>query len=219
MLGRLRRSFVFDTFDVFAKAVLPEHGKFNNPAGYRFSFASGDEIARCVESHTELNDRERREGAARVAMGHACVIAYPTEPGNAPAVFTMWVNPRNINIPGHIKRKLKPHQAFIYKAFTSPEHRGRKIYESGMRFVLAELARQGKSQLLGYAHIKKAVSRKGLAALQFDTIGTFRTFGIGRWCVTATSSRLRRELPEVLKSSGLPADHLYADAQTRVSRN
>jgi hypothetical protein len=120
----------------------------------------------------------------------------------------MWMNPRNINIPGHIKRRLGPQQAFIYKAFTSPDHRGRKLYELGMRFVLAELAKEGKSELLGYAHVNKAVSRKGLAAVEFESIGRFQRVGVTGFTRVFVSSRLREVLPGALSSSGLPADRL-----------
>lgn len=210
-LGRIRRQFVLDTFDVFVRPVQPEDVNFTDPPGYRFSLASAADVASCDEFHTELDARERREGVARLKMGHHCVMARPVAPGNAPIVFTMWINPKNINIPGHIKRRLNPHQSFIYKAFTSPEHRGRKLYESGMKFVLTQLAREGKTQLLGYAHRKKAVSRKGLAALQFGTVGTFQTFGVGRLQWTMLSSLLRRELPVALASSRKPADQLCAN--------
>ena len=86
-------------------------------------------------------------------------------------VFSMWVNPRNLNVPGMIKRGLASHQAFIYKAYTSPEHRGRKLYGAGMCFVLSEMAALGLERLVGYAHVNKKISRKGLARLEFESQG------------------------------------------------
>lgn len=146
-------------------------------------------------------------------MGHSCVIARAPAKDGRPGeiVFTMWMNPRNTNIPRHIKRKLGPHQAFIYKAFTSPQHRGRKLYEHGMRFVLAELARQGKTELLGYAHVGKTISRKGLAALEFESIGRFRRIRAGRFGWVLISRELAGALPVALRSSGRAADELLAE--------
>ncbi|MFN0206806.1 MAG: hypothetical protein ACKVS6_10915 [Planctomycetota bacterium] len=206
-LGRIRRAFVYDFFEVFARDVRAEDTEFKNPPGYRFLLATVPHIAACDELHTELNERERNEGIARIKMGHDCVIAFPTTVINSntntnpPAVFTMWINWNNLNIPGHIKRRLLPNQAFIYKAFTSPAHRGRKLYESGMRFTLAELHRRNKTELLGYAHVKKTVSRKGLAAVEFRTIGSFRTIGFGSFMITFSSRALRSALPNALRSS------------------
>jgi hypothetical protein len=204
-LGRVRRALVFDTFDVFRRRVGERDRAFVNGTPYEMRWATAADVAGCQERHTELDERERREGIARLAMGHSCVIA--RAPGGD-VVFSMWMNPRNINIPGHIKRRLGPQQAFIYKAFTSPDHRGRKLYELGMRFVLAELAKEGKSELLGYAHVNKAVSRKGLAAVEFESIGRFQRVGVTGFTRVFVSSRLREVLPGALSSSGLPADRL-----------
>lgn len=207
-LGRIRRLFVWDRFDVFRRPVAKSDLNFTNPEGYAFGLASPQEILNCSEMHTELDARERRLGAARIELGHACVVARVAGDTAAPIVFSMWINFRNINIPGHLKRRLPPDHSFIYKAFTSPAHRGRKLYESGMRFTLSELARRGHSTLLGYAHIQKSVSRKGLAALQFETIGVFRTIGLGAVAFTLCNRALNRTLPSVLSRSGLEADAL-----------
>ncbi|TAJ18672.1 MAG: hypothetical protein EPO68_07490 [Planctomycetota bacterium] len=179
-LGRARRSVELDTFDVFVRRVEPAHREFRAPDGYRFAWGSAADVAACDEHHTELDARERAAGVARLEFGHRVVLAFHGET----AVFSMWVNPRHLNVPGHVKRALRPDQVFIYKAFTSPEHRGRKLYESGMRFVLADMAARGQRELVGYAHVKKDVSRKGLAALGFASLGRFHRFRtpFGSWC-------------------------------------
>lgn len=175
LLGRVRRSFELDTFDVFARRVAPGDEHFAAPQGYRFAWGNAAEVEACEERHTELDARERAAGCARLALGHRVVIAFARDAdGRETAVFSMWVNPRHLNVPAHLKRQLRGDQQFIYKAYTSPEHRGRKLYESGMRFVLADMAARGQRELVGYAHVKKAVSRKGLAALSFASLGQFR---------------------------------------------
>lgn len=194
-LGRARRAFGVDTFDVFVRPVEPQHARFEAPAGYALFYATAADIAGCEERHTELDLRERREGVARLALGHRCVAARPgiaarPDSGSAlpgPIVFTMWENPRHLNVPGAVKRALAPDQVFIYKAFTSPEHRGQGLYEAGMRFVLAQMARRGQRELVGYAHVKKDVSRKGLARLAFASVGRFHVVfapGVRHTCLT-----------------------------------
>lgn len=195
-LGRIRRSFALDTFDVFVRPTVDD---FEAPEGYVFRWATPADIAGCDAHHTELDERERREGAARLSFGHRCVAAWAGDT----IVFTMWENPRNINIPGAIKRKLGPHQSFIYKAYTSPDHRGRKLYGAGMKFVLTQMAREGKTELLGYAHLKKKISRKGLATLAFRSIGRFRTLSVPGLRHTFVSRELASYLPQALPRSGV----------------
>jgi len=166
ILGRIRRSFQLERFDVFTRAV-PLEPEFVAPPGYVFRWGTEDDVEGCDPFHTELNSYERRTGKGRLRKGHGVVLGlYGDE-----VVFSMWANPRNLNVPGLMKRRLSPEQWFIYKAFTSPEHRGSGLYEAGMQFVLDEMGGQGLRELVGYAHTKKAISRKGLARLRFENVG------------------------------------------------
>ena len=198
VLGRVRRRFTVDHFDVFARAVDPDI-EFEAPEGYTFRFGTPEDIEGCDEYHTELDARERHEGAVRLGFGHKVVLALSGDL----VVFSMWVNPRNINIPGSIKRRLGAHQSFIYKAYTSPDHRGRKLYGAGMRFVLADMASEGKTELIGYAHVKKKISRKGLASLHFRSVGGFTNVDFPGWKTTRVSSTLKEYFPESLERSNV----------------
>ena len=205
VLGRIRRSVSVDTFDVFNKPV-PASDEFEPPSGYRFRWGTQEEIHACDPYHTELDERERREGAARLELGHRVVLGLEGDQ----VVFTMWANPRNLNVPGLVKRRLAPDQWFIYKAYTSPDHRGRGLYGAGMRFVLAEMAREGKRRLVGYAHVKKRVSRKGLARLEFESAGRLVCVTVPGWSRTFTSRELARAFPEAL-----PRSHALEGLETR----
>lgn len=200
LLGRLRRQFALDTYDVFVRPV-PVDASFEAPPGYEFRFGTAADVERCDPFHTELDERERREGVVRLGLGHRVVLGLH----QGTIVFTMWVNPRNLNVPGLLKRALAPRQWFIYKAFTSPEHRGRKLYESGMRFVLAEMRRGDLTELVGYAHVNKAVSRKGLAALAFGSAGRVHQLRVLGWRATRLSAPLRRRFPREVPRSGAMA--------------
>ena len=197
LLGRLRRRFVLDTYDVFVRPI-PSDARFEAPAGYVFRFGTPADIEGCDPRHTELDERERRLGVLRLGFGHRVVLALAGET----VVFSMWVNPRHLNVPGLMKRALGPQQWFIYKAFTSPEHRGKKLYENGLRFVLSEMRAAGRAELVGYAHVKKAVSRKGLAALEFRSAG--RVTRLDWPCLTRTflSKELRSSFPREVPPSG-----------------
>jgi hypothetical protein len=196
-LGRIRRRFVLDTFDVFVRPVPPD-ARAEAPAGYTLRWGTTADVERCEPYHTELDERERHEGVLRLGFGHRVVVGLSGEL----VVFTMWVNPRALNVPGLMKRALAPGQWFIYKAFTSPDHRGKKLYEGGMRFVLSEMRAAGLRELVGYAHVKKAVSRKGLAALAFESAGRVTLLA---WpCLTRVflSKELVRRFPRALARSG-----------------
>jgi hypothetical protein len=199
-LGSLRRRFALDTFDVFLRPV-PAVAELAPPPGYEFRWGGPDDVERCDPVHTELDERERREGLRRLALGHRVVLGLH----GGTVVFTMWVNPRNLNVPGLLKRALGERRWFIYKAYTSPAHRGRKLYEGGMRFVLREMRRAGLDELVGYAHVKKDVSRKGLAALGFRSAGRVRQLTLpgARW--THLSRSLARCFPRAVPRSGAAA--------------
>lgn len=208
LLGRIRRRFALDTYDIFVRPV-PADASFAPPVGYSFRFGTEADVERCDPLHTELDEHERSAGMRRLGLGHRVVLGLAGDT----VVFTMWVNPRCLNVPGLLKRALGPHQWFIYKAYTSPEHRGRKLYESGMRFVLAEMRRAGLTQLVGYAHVKKAVSRKGLAALAFGTAGRVTQLRAPRLEHTRLSPDLRANFPrEVARSGALTAETSLARA-------
>ncbi len=198
LLGRVRRRFAVDTFDVFVRPV-PSAGAFEAPPGYAFRFGTAADVERCDPFHTELDERERREGVCRLGFGHRVVLGLAGET----IVFTMWVNPRNLNVPGLMKRALGPEQWFIYKAFTSPEHRGRKLYESGMRFVLCEMRAAGLTELVGYAHVQKRVSRKGLAALDFASAGRATRIAWPGLSTTRLTRSLAAKFPCEVPRSGV----------------
>ncbi len=200
-LGRVRRRFSYDVFDVFTRAADRDDGS-GTDGDYTLRWGTADEVERCDPFHTELDDRERATGVARLAIGHRVVLALHDET----AVFSMWVNPRNLNVPGLVKRQLADDQWFIYKAYTSPDHRGRKLYQRGMRFVLDAMAREGLRELVGYAHVKKSVSRKGLARLEFGTAGRMRAIDVPGWKHTFLSRELLRNFPVAIPRSNAVAE-------------
>lgn len=201
VLGAIRRSFVFDTFDAFAREATDADLELAVPEGYTIGFGRPEDLDRCTEYHTQLSARERGLGQRRIEeLEHRLVLI--TAHDGTP-VFTMWVNPRNLNVPGVVKRRLAPDQVFIYKAFTSPDHRGKKLYQVGMRFVLADLRRRGARELVGYAHTGKAISRRGLASTGFRTVGRFRSIGFRGWTFSTADRTLRGNFPERVPRTGL----------------
>ena len=196
-LGRVRRSCAVDRYDVFVRRV-PADIQVGVPAGYEFRWGTPQDIAGCEELHTELDERERREGVQRLALGHRVVVGLHGQQ----VVFSMWVNPRCLNLPGILKRGLDPEQWFIYKAFTSPEHRGRKLYQCGMRFVLCEMRREQLRELVGFAHVKKTISRRGLAAIEFEDCGRLTHVDFPGLAFTRVSPRLAARFPRSVAPSG-----------------
>lgn len=190
-LGRIRRSFQLERYDVFTRTV-PLEPEFVAPPGYVFRWGTEEDVSGCRPFHTQLDAYERRTGKARLRLGHGIVVGL----FDGEVVFSMWVNTRNLNVPGLVKRTLSPEQWFIYKAFSSPEHRGRGLYEAGMQFVLDEMGRQGLRELVGYAHTKKRISRKGLARLNFSPAGSIHTLQVPGLCRIFVSKELDAHFPD-----------------------
>jgi hypothetical protein len=202
LLGRIRRRFAVDTYDVFVRPVGSD-AEFATPPGYTYRWGTAADVERCELEHTELDERERRLGAWRLGVGHKLVLGLHGD-AHGKVVFSMWVNPRCVNLPGILKRALTPGQWFIYKAFTSPEHRGRSLYASGVRFVLAEMQRAGLSELVGFAHVKKTVSRKALATLHFKSVGRIVHVDFPGLEHVHVSADLAAAFPRVVPRSGAP---------------
>ena len=205
-LGRVRRRFAVDTFDIFARRLTPEDEEFTGVEGYTFRWGEPEDVEGCDAYHTELDEAERKSGVARLGFEHRVILALSGDQ----VVFSMWVNPRNLNVPGLLKRKLQPDQWFIYKAFTSPDHRGKKLYGAGMRFVLAEMCAAGlggqgggPGRLVGYAHVKKKISRKGLARLNFESLGKAWSLVAPGLSHVAVSSDLAKNFPDVVPRTGI----------------
>ncbi len=197
LAGAVRWSFAFDLYDVFIREVLTSDAKFHPPEGYAFRFGTPEDLERCTPYHTELGERDRNHGQLRLDVGHRLVVGLADQL----PVFTMWINPRNLNVPGELKRRLEETQVFIYKAFTSPDHRGRKLYQAGMAFVLADLVATGGTELVGYAHLQKRASRGGLARLGFSSCGTYRVLGFRSLRRVLVSRQLHSKFPEAVPRS------------------
>ena len=193
-LGHVRRSVSIDVFDFFTLASssateIPE--PILLPDGYSMRFATEADVGQAEVEHTELDEREREEGVVRLGLGHRCISTF----FGSQMVFSMWENPRNANVPGLVKRRLRADQSFLYKAYTSPEHRGRRLYQAGLAFALNSIAAEGKSTAVGYAHVKKRASRAGLARVGFGAIGRVRQL---------VAPRVRRTWPDRAFNSAFP---------------
>lgn len=202
VLGRIRRSFEVDVFDVFVREV-PEQATLEAPSGYVYRWGTAEDVMGCDPYHTELDQNERQTGIARLDLGHRVVLALADDQ----VVFSMWVNPRNLNVPDLVKRRLREDQWFIYKAYTSPDHRGKSLYKAGLQFVLEAMRAEGLRELVGYAHVKKAVSRMGLARLSFGSIGRITQLRVPGVTRTFLSKPLVAAFPETVARSSAPATH------------
>ncbi|MFT5289829.1 MAG: hypothetical protein ACI8QS_001739 [Planctomycetota bacterium] len=214
-LGHVRRSVTFDVYDFFI-CRYSEHSEglaaAQPPAGYAIRFASTEEVTGADVLHTELDERERIEGVTRLGFGHRCVAIFHGDL----MVFSMWENPRNANVPGLVKRKLSDGQSFLYKAYTSPEHRGQRLYQAGLAFALRSIAAEGKAETVGYAHIKKKASRAGLARLGYHEVGRVRQLTAPGLHRTWADSAFDVSFPDKVPRTGAVAKHPVGERGTRL---
>lgn len=197
-LSDLRWSVHNDLHDAFVRPVREEDREPREVEGYELRFGAPADLDAATEYHTELTPTCVEHGRRRLEIDHRLVVA--THDGLP--VFTMWVNPRHLNVPGELKRKLSPDEVFIYKAFTSPDHRGKRLYQAGMALVLRDLAERSMRRLVGYAHVKKGASRAGLARLGFESAGTWRTVGFKGLRHPICSREFEANFPERVPRSG-----------------
>lgn len=197
-LSDLRWSIHNDLHDAFVRNVLPADLEPPKVQGYELRFGTAADLDRATLHDTELTPRCIEHGRRRLEIGHRLVVAC----WDGLPVFTMWVNPRNFNVPGQVKRKLQHDEVFIYKAFSSPDHRGKRLYQAGMALVLCDLAENSMRRLVGYAHVKKGASRAGLARVGFEAAGGWRTVGFKGLHRALCDREFESNFPEQVPRSG-----------------
>jgi RimJ/RimL family protein N-acetyltransferase len=80
---------------------------------------------------------------------------------------------------------LPANAAYMYKAFTHPDYRGRRLYGVGMALALKALAERGITKLVTTVHTNNFASLSSCRRLGYQRIGRFWTLGRGhrRWAI------------------------------------
>lgn len=80
---------------------------------------------------------------------------------------------------------------FMYRGYTAPDYRGRRLHALGLAEALERLARSGKKGLISTVNISNAASRRSIERLGFEYRGYILNFGRGRWALSFVSPAAR----------------------------
>ena len=115
--------------------------------------------------------------ADAVARGDRC---YAICNGPMP-VFTSWYSrrPTSIGSAGLVLH-FDPQYVYLYKAYTQPQHRGRRLYHAAVSRVFAHFAAKGARGFLSYVDATNLDSLKSLRRMGYRVFGSIylvRLFG------------------------------------------
>lgn len=81
--------------------------------------------------------------------------------------------------------------AYMYKAFTHPDYRGRRLYGAGMALALKALEERGITKLVTTVHTNNFASLASCRRLGYEQIGRIWTLGRGhrRWAIKPQTAK------------------------------
>ena len=85
-----------------------------------------------------------------------------------------------------------PKVAYMYKGFTHPDFRGKRLHGVGMALALRELTKRGISKLVSTVDWTNQPSLKSCYRLGYVSLGHFVKFGFGRFTISFSPSAAKR---------------------------
>jgi hypothetical protein len=132
------------------------------------------EILRCPERYDSTAAHAEQFKRA-LAEGEILFSAWV----DATLAFCGWVQFNERRPGGSTRLVVPPHSAFIYRCFTRPEFRGRRIYPAAMAYLLAKLKADGIRQAyIDYA-VSNIASAKGVRRVGGVPIGSYWVYQLG----------------------------------------
>lgn len=98
--------------------------------------------------------------------------------------------------------------AYMYKAFTHPDYRGRRLFGLGIALALEKLVERGIGRLLTTVHVANFASLASCRRLRFEPVGWLWSVGAGnrRWAIKPRSATERLGIQFESRSHDIPGD-------------
>jgi RimJ/RimL family protein N-acetyltransferase len=144
------------------------------PRGYRVEPLGADALVTAVRERTDL-DMDHRFVAAALARGDRC---FGTLSGDTVTSYA-WYSTRATPIGDGLWLEFAEEHAYMYKAFTVPEHRGRRLHGAGVSRALALYAASGYRGLVCYIDADNFASLRAHRRIGFRDIGTIVHVAVG----------------------------------------
>ena len=153
---------------------------------YRARFLSADELeAYVAQPEYGLTDRFV---AREVAMGHEC---FAIQQGGTLAAYG-WYATTPTHFTDDLSVRFGRPWVYMYKGFTHPDFRGRRLHAIGMTLALTLYRARGFRGLVSIVQADNAASLASCARMGYRRFGTIYTARLGRYLALDRSGRRRR---------------------------
>lgn len=142
-------------------------------AGYVHRFLEDDELRRL--SRDAAHDLDPRFVEEAIAGGDRC---YGVLEGDTLASYG-WYATRPTPISEDLILRFSPRYAYMYKGFTHPAHRGRRLHAIGMGWALHHLVAGGLRGLVSYVDSTNFASLKSCYRLGYRDFGSLYVLRAG----------------------------------------
>ena len=139
---------------------------FFEAPGYECRFATADELM----PYAETGEHEFSIAFVRRAFGRGdrCYAIFD-EGGLA---SHGWYSNAPTPVDAHFDLHYDPAYTYMYKGFTAPAHRGRRLHAIGMCRALREATHEGKRGLVSYVHSHNFASLRSTHRMGYRIFGT-----------------------------------------------
>jgi hypothetical protein len=143
--------------------------------GYEARFLSSAELdAYIAQPEYGLTDRFV---AREVAMGHEC---FAIQQDGRLAAYG-WYATTPTHFTDDLSVRFDRRWVYMYKGFTHPAHRGRRLHAIGMTLALTLYRARGFRGLVSIVQADNAASLASCARMGYRRFGTIYTLRLGRW--------------------------------------
>jgi ribosomal protein S18 acetylase RimI-like enzyme len=167
-------------------AALPSAIEANSD--FEFRFLTVDELAHFAN---DLANDLDAAFAARVSSGHDLCFAAIAQQGQLASYS--WYALGSIEAEHHlgVAMSLPADVAYMYKAFTHPDFRGRRLYGTIVAMALRSLARRGVTKLITSIEWTNFASLRSCQRLGFQNLGRLSVIGPQQYRISFTPRAAR----------------------------
>lgn len=172
------------------------------PAGYRAAFLSRSALAGFAkDAASELSPRFVREA---LAAGDECLAICAGESLAAYGWYSTNATPAG---SPELLLHFAPGYVYMYKGFTAPQHRGRRLHAIGKTHALRHYRSKGYRGLISYVESTNFDSLRSNARMGYETFGSIYVARLfGRWFSFSTPGCRRFGLR--IEVTGAPAHEM-----------
>lgn len=155
------------------------------PDGFEGRFASPDELrAWSADPRHDLDEAFLADAAAR---GDRCYAI--TRDGELASYG--WYSKRPCRIDDTLVFHFDPAWVYMYKGFTLPAYRGKRLHAVGMARALEAYVREGSRGILSYVESNNFASLKSCYRMGYEDVGTIVVSRLGRSTYSLASPACR----------------------------